>query len=89
MEVYLQSLGMNVWKSIEDIYEFLKAADESEDNGEHSISWTTTVDPENRKKYEWNAQANNVILCSIVHVEFTKLMQCTATKVWEYYKPNS
>ena len=38
MEVYLQSLGMNVWKSIEDIYEFLKAADESEDNGEHSIS---------------------------------------------------
>ena len=29
MEFYMQSLGMDVWKSVEDIYEFSKFVDES------------------------------------------------------------
>ena len=34
MEIYLQSLGMDVWKLVEDGYEFTKAADESKANDE-------------------------------------------------------
>ena len=34
IEVYPHSLGMDVWKSIEDNYKFLKVANESEENNE-------------------------------------------------------
>ena len=49
MEVYLQSLGMDAWKSVEDGYEFPKAADESEEKDERTNSRTVLVDSENRR----------------------------------------
>ena len=62
LEFYLQSLGMDVWKSVEDGYEFLKATDELEENDECATSKTVSVDTENRRQYEWNVRAKNVIL---------------------------
>ena len=55
MEVYLKTLGMDIWKLVEEGYEFPKVIDESEENGEISTSKTMNVDPENIKQYEWNA----------------------------------
>ena len=72
---------MDIWKSVEDGYEFPKETiDESEGTNEHTTSRTTPVDPKNKRQYEWNARENNAILCGITDVEFTKGIQCTATK---------
>ena len=49
MESYLHSLGMYVWKSVKDGYEFPKVADESEENGDISTSRMEPIDPKNRK----------------------------------------
>ena len=38
MELYLQSLGMNIWKSVKDGLEFLKDVDESEENDKISFN---------------------------------------------------
>ena len=54
MEVYLQSFGMDVWKLVEDGYEFPKDADELEENDLHTTSRTMSVDLENIRQYEWN-----------------------------------
>ena len=55
MKVCLQSLGMDVWKSIENIYKFPKVADVAEENGDESeenreniAPRIITVDPEKK-----------------------------------------
>ena len=48
MEVYLQSLGFNVWQSVE--------------NGD-DVPKTTLVDTTNRRQYEYNARDINLTLC--------------------------
>ena len=68
----------------EDGYVFPKFADESEENNERATSKTMTIDPKNRKQYEWNAQTKNSILCGLADVEFKKVMQrTTSKKVWD------
>jgi len=52
---------MDVRKSVEEGYKFSKVADNSEENGNISTTIIKTVDPRNRKQYEWNAQAKIVI----------------------------
>ena len=72
---------MDVWKLVEDGYEFPKSTiDDSEGIDEWKTSRTVSIDPENRIQYEWNALANNVILCLLYDDEFTKVMKCTTTK---------
>ena len=44
IDVYLQSLGMEVRKLVEDGYGFPKAANESKENGKISTSRMTIVD---------------------------------------------
>ena len=65
---------------MEDGYEFLKAVDESEENDERTTYRTVPTDPENKRQYEWNALANNSILCGLVDAKLTKVMQCTTKK---------
>ena len=55
MEVYLQSLGMDVWKLVENRYDFSKIANESGANDGHMTFKIVTIDPKDRKQYEWNA----------------------------------
>ena len=75
---------MEFWKSIEDKYKFLKVADESQENCDISAPRTTTVDPQNRKQYEWNARAKKAISCRLADAKFTNIMQCTTIKeVWD------
>ena len=79
----MQSLSMDLWKSVEDGYEFPKVAEELEENGgatEVSTTKMVTVDPENRKKSEWNTWEKKVILCELVYDEFTKVMHCIIVK---------
>ena len=64
MEVYLQSLGFNVWHSIENGYNIPKIA-------------SIEVD---KRKYECNSWDRNSILCGLVDSDFTKVMKCTSTK---------
>ena len=87
MEVYMWSLDMDMWKSIEDRYKFPKITDESKQNGdelEENCETTTLktmiVDPANKKHYEWNVRAKNAILYRLADVEFTKVMHCTTPK---------
>ena len=51
MEVYLQSLGMDIWKLVEQVYRFPKTTpvepEESVEN-EHTIPRTTQIEPEDR-----------------------------------------
>ena len=59
MEVYLQYLGVYVWKSVENGYDVPK---------------TTLVDAIERRKHEYNARERNAILCGLAYSEFTKFM---------------
>ena len=59
MEAYLQSLGVDVWKFVENGYDVPKIA---------------PVDVVDRSKYEYDARARNALLCGLVDSEFTKVM---------------
>ena len=71
---------MDVWKSVEYGYEFPRAIGESEKNNELTTSRTMSVDPKNRRWYEWNTQEKKDILCGLFDAKFTKLMQFTTEK---------
>ena len=81
MEVYLKYPGIDIWRSVEDKYELPKEIiNESEETDEHIVSRIAPIDLENRRRYEWNAREKNALLCGLVHVKFTKVMQCTKEK---------
>ena len=79
MEVYLQSLGMGIWKSVDDGYEFPKATtDESEETDEHTVSRTGQLTQktgdnmngmqERRMKYCVDfLMFNSLNLCNVLH----------------------
>ena len=72
MEVYLQSLGVDIWQSVENGYNAPK---------------TAPVDIVDRRLYEYNARARNAILCGLEDSEFTKVVQCNSTKeIWDKLK---
>ena len=62
MEAYLQSLEVNVWQLVKNVY---------------SVPKTTIVDIIIKILYENNARVRNAILCGLEDSEFTKVMQCT------------
>ena len=62
MEVYLQSLGVDIWDSVENGYEVPK---------------TTSMDLVDRGQYKNNSRAKNEILSGLENFYFTKVMQCT------------
>ena len=81
MEVYLKYLGIDIWRSAEDKYEFPKeTTNKSKENDDHTTSISVLVDPKNKGLYEWNRQAKNVILCGLYNVEFNKFMQSNTMK---------
>ena len=72
MEVYLQSLGVDIWNSLV--------------NGNTNLE-TIPIEPTHKIIYEYNVKARNAILCGMEYVEFTKFMQCTLSKeIWDKLK---
>ena len=71
-----------------DGYEFQKGTiSELEETDENIAYWSTPVDTKNKSQYEWYARQKNAILCRLLDVEFTKVMQCTTTtQVWDKLK---
>ena len=65
MDVYLQSLGVDIWHSVVNGYKNSK---------------TTLVEPTDTRLQEYNRKAKNSILYVIEDVEFTKAVQCTSFK---------
>ena len=59
VEVYLQSLGVDVWKYVENGY-----------NGPK----TAPIDAADGRLYGCNVRARNALLCGLVDSEFTKVM---------------
>ena len=81
--LYLQSLGMDIWKSIENGYTFLKETSvvpKEIDKNEHTIPRTSLVEPKDRTSYQWNSKDKNEIIYGLEYDEFTKVIQCTTTK---------
>ena len=62
---YLQSLGADVWAIVEEGYQYPASI---------------PTDAAERKKYEINAKAVNVLLGSISEPEFSKVMQLHPAK---------
>ena len=72
MEVYLQSLGVDVWHSTQNGYQ---------------VPETRPMDATDRILYKNNARAMNAILCVQADSEFPKVMQCTSAKdMWDKLK---
>ena len=69
MDVYLQSLGVDIWNSLV--------------NGNINLE-TTPTEPIDRRLYEYNVNARNAILFGLENIEYTKFMQCTLAKeIWD------
>ena len=64
-KAYLQSLGAEVWAIVEEGYQY---------------SASIPTDAAERKKYEINAKAVNVLLGSMSEPEFAKVMQLNSEK---------
>ena len=68
-KAYLQSLGADVWAIVEEGYQYPASI---------------PTDAAERKKYEINAKAVNVLLGSMSESEFAKVMQLhTAKEIWD------
>ena len=66
---YLQSLGADVWAIVEEGYQY---------------PTSIPIDAAERKKYEINAKAVNVLLGSMSESEFAKVMQLhSAKEIWD------
>ena len=59
MEVYQQSLGVDIWDSVENGYEVPK---------------TTPMDAADKRQYKNTARARNAKLCDLTDYEFTKVI---------------
>jgi len=70
---YLQSLGTEVWDIIDTGYTFPA---------------TTPTDPAEKKKYESNAKAVNILLGCLSQSELVKVMQYKSAKeIWDKIVP--
>ena len=68
-KAYLQSLGADVWAIVEEGYQYPASI---------------PTDAAERKKYEINAKAVNVLLGSMSELEFAKVMQLhSAKEIWD------
>ena len=68
-KAYLQSLGAEVWEIVEEGYQY---------------PTSIPTDASERKKYEVNAKAVNVLLGSMSKPEFAKVMQPNSAKeIWD------
>jgi len=66
---YVQSLGAEVWAIVERGYQYLA---------------TVSMDPEERKSYEFSAKVANALLGSLSESKFVKVMQFNTTKeIWD------
>ena len=72
MRVYMQSLGVDVWKAVLNRY---------------NVPATPPVDNAGKKIYEDKSKAMNTILSGLAETVFVKVMHCeTAKEIWDRLK---